>query len=664
MEPYEACLTHLAEAEKDAYLRTLSHGSNVDHSGTVFDGDLLRRLLIAVTDPSSGRPNFGTARFSWCTFHDSTLFESIQFDGDARFHSAHFHGASNFSRSIFNGVAEFSRAHFDDDCQFASAEFHRDAVFANSTIKGNAHFSHTCFDDTAAFQGVKFESAANFKHSEFKARSTFAQIAIKGRGKFHEARFWRSTDFTGSEFSLLTSFTKSTFHSHADFKSASFSDATFQWVTFHGEVSFGRAKFGRGMFSQSSFLNNAHFGYTHFEGASYFTETSFMKSVSFRGSKFDSHAHFVRTKFEEVTRFGPMLCRGSLILNGTSFSKAVIIELAARSVSFHQTHWASTGLLRIRHADVDMSHAVFSSSIILSSATEQFTTGEAAVLDDSSLLGEPEPAARVTSLRGVDAGQLLLNDVDLSGCNFGGAMHLDQLRLEGECKFGRAPTGIHIDGWRITRWSPRRVVLEEQIWRAAGSRSHGWVGGSASNTHSPAALTAVYRQLRKSLEDSKNEPDAADFYYGEMEMRRNDPSRPRSERLLLSLYWLVSGYGLRAGRALAWLAVSMTTTLTALILWGIPSQAPATISHGTFNGRTFTETTEKVKVSQPSGPLLRRISMERSERALRVVVNSVAFRSSGQHLTTSGAYIEMASRLAEPVLLGLAVLAIRSRLKR
>ncbi|MFE7711868.1 hypothetical protein ACFU6I_40355 [Streptomyces sp. NPDC057486] len=45
-------------------------------------------------------------------------------------------------------------------------------------------------------------------------------------------------------------------------------------------------------------------------------------------------------------------------------------------------------------------------------------------------------------------------------------------------------------------------------------------------------------------------------------------------------------------------------------------------------------------------------------------LNSVVFRSSGQDLTTAGTYIEMASRVTEPVLLGLAVLAIRNRVKR
>ncbi|MEC4576266.1 hypothetical protein [Streptomyces virginiae] len=61
--------------------------------------------------------------------------------------------------------------------------------------------------------------------------------------------------------------------------------------------------------------------------------------------------------------------------------------------------------------------------------------------------------------------------------------------------------------------------------------------------------------------DARNEPDAADFCYGEMEMRRHDGDRPHSERLLLTLYWALSGCGLRAPRALAWLLGAMTATV-------------------------------------------------------------------------------------------------------
>lgn len=49
---------------------------------------------------------------------------------------------------------------------------------------------------------------------------------------------------------------------------------------------------------------------------------------------------------------------------------------------------------------------------------------------------------------------------------------------------------------------------------------------------------------------------------------------------------------------------------------------------------------------------------------MNVTINSVVFRPSGQDLPTTGAYVEMTSRLTEPVLLGLFVLAVRNRVKR
>ena len=54
----------------------------------------------------------------------------------------------------------------------------------------------------------------------------------------------------------------------------------------------------------------------------------------------------------------------------------------------------------------------------------------------------------------------------------------------------------------------------------------------------PAARLAVlYRQLRKSVEEAKNEPGAADWYYGEMEMRlveHRAPGRAVAARGLLA----------------------------------------------------------------------------------------------------------------------------------
>ncbi|MFF2235716.1 hypothetical protein [Streptomyces anulatus] len=180
----------------------------------------------------------------------------------------------------------------------------------------------------------------------------------------------------------------------------------------------------------------------------------------------------------------------------------------------------------------------------------------------------------------------------------------------------------------------------------------------------PAAVAALYRQLRKSLEDGKNEPDAADFYYGECEMRRHDGTRPWSERALLGAYWGLSGYGLRAGRAAGWLVATMVATVALMMLWGLPADDPKPVTTGRQSGQDITLITDSPDPLNPAGPLDERVTMERFEKSLRVVVNSVVFRSSGQDLTTFGTYTEMLSRITEPVLLGLAVLTIRNRVKR
>lgn len=169
-----------------------------------------------------------------------------------------------------------------------------------------------------------------------------------------------------------------------------------------------------------------------------------------------------------------------------------------------------------------------------------------------------------------------------------------------------------------------------------------------------------------SARTGKNEPDAADFYYGECEMRRHDTTRPQSERALLTAYWALSGYGLRATEALAWLGAAMAATIAVMVLWGLPvdDPKPTTTGRQAAAGQQVTLTTDTPDPVNPTGPLPDRATSERFEKALRVVVNSVVFRSSGQDLTTTGTYTEMTSRLAEPVLLGLAVLAVRSRVKR
>jgi hypothetical protein len=139
---------------------------------------------------------------------------------------------------------------------------------------------------------------------------------------------------------------------------------------------------------------------------------------------------------------------------------------------------------------------------------------------------------------------------------------------------------------------------------------------------------------------------------------------PWAERSLLTAYWALSGYGLRPSRALGWLMVAMTATVLAMMLWGLPQSDPKPKSTGTVAGGSITMTTDTFGPVNPDGPYRERLTTERFEKSLRVVINSVVFHSSDQNLTTAGTYTEMTSRLTEPVLLGLAALAIRGRVKR
>src|SRR4051794_12784579 len=140
-------------------------------------------------------------------------------------------------------------------------------------------------------------------------------------------------------------------------------------------------------------------------------------------------------------------------------------------------------------------------------------------------------------------------------------------------------------GWRRggmwslpVRWTTRRTIAEEHRWRHDEQSSPGWwdpeqrlepttPNWQESERQSPLEIAAIYRQLRKAVEDRKDEPGAADLYYGEMEMRRH--AAKGAERALLTAYWLFSGYGLRAFRATAALVVTIAIIGVGFYLQGI-----------------------------------------------------------------------------------------------
>ncbi|MER6677691.1 pentapeptide repeat-containing protein [Streptomyces sp. NPDC000983] len=721
------CLAHLADTECDAYLAGLTPGTSIDHRGTTFSEPLLNALLDALRDPATGHPRIGDARFESATFQGSARFESAVFEGSARFRSATFESDARFGSARFMNSAAFGASEFQADTWFGSATFERDALFGSATFKlgsmfdsatfklgaffgsatftGGAVFGAASFRGDAAFEAATFHSGAwfgsarfrgdavfrsatfergaLFEAAAFRGDAVFRSVTFKGGAVFGAATFRKGARFELATFERGVAFESATFQGDALFDSARFRDdalfdsVTFQggarfWsVTFHAGVWFGSAAFEHdAVFGSATFEGDVRFELATFGGDAVFGSATFKEGTQFESATFHGDLRFEQAVFERVVGLGPVVCAGRVVLSGALFGGPVTLSFAARRLDCRRTRWSATAEVRLRHATVDFSHAVFEYPLTIAAEARPFVRSdgqpvvERALADAPDTPDGPDAAVRVASLRGVDAAHLVLADVDLSGCLFTGTVHLDQLRLEGACSFDTVPPRTL--PWRPARFTQRRTLAEEHHWRASQpAADRGWnVAVLGAGRVGPAQLAPVYRALRKAFEDSKDEPGAADFYYGEMEMRRHDPtSTTRAERGLLHGYWMLSGYGLRASRALGWLAAAMLVTILLLMGVGLPEDSPKHEATGTVppGGGTVTFEIDKADPQNPTG---NRFTGDRFEKALNVTLNSVVFRSSGQDLTTAGTYIEMASRVTEPVLLGLAVLAVRNRVKR
>ncbi|GHE55551.1 hypothetical protein GCM10018785_26170 [Streptomyces longispororuber] len=622
-EPYEACLAHLDDIALQAYLTALRPGSDLDHRGTTIGTALLERLLNALHAPDTGHPSVGAARF-----------DGAVFDGGARFGRTAFAGRAEFNGADFRGLAVFG------------ADFQREAGFAGATFQSDAVFEGASFARDAEFDGAVFTGNARFTWAAFKTGVTFDGAVFHGGAAFGGATFRGVTDFGGAAFAHDAWFDGAAFHGVTVFAGA----------TFEGVAGFaGAALRGDARFGGTAFADGARFAGAAFTGNASFRGATFSRGAWFDGAVFHGAADFAGAVFERASVVGPLACRGTVDLSRAHFAGAVTLEIAASGVKCWRTRWTSTAVLRLRHAAVGFSDAVLESPVSVSAHPVPFTQRDGAPLDETAIAHRP---VRILGLLGVDASHLTLRDVDLTTCRVVGTFHLDQLRLHGRCPLAPVPTGVRRSGLLPLRHTTRRTLVEEHHWRAARERAaEGWTPAPAGRTPlQPAALAPVYRELRKAFEDSKNEPGAADFYYGEMEMRRHDTEAPAAERFMLWLYWAASGYGLRASRALSWLLAAMTATVVLMLGFGLPD-TPA---------EAFPPDAGVIGKQNPElhAAFTDRFTAARAQKAADVVVNSVVFRSSGQDLTTAGRYTEMASRLTEPVLLALALLAVRGRVKR
>ncbi|MFC8433951.1 pentapeptide repeat-containing protein [Streptomyces sp. NPDC057253] len=622
---YEECLAHLDEGARQAYLASLRPGEDVDHRGTLFSQSLFAELLDAVSE-GDGRAYFRKA-----------LFDAAEFEGDVNLANATFHGEAAFRRVRFHGKAVFSETQFRDI-----------SSFKGSTFASSAHFPSAQFAKPARFSGVKFLGHAGFNRSRFSNVARFDSAEFSDVATFTKAVFSHDANFSGARFAWPSRFIEAHFDKQADFSKVEFAK--------------------RVNFTEAAFVGSVKFDDSKFVGRAEFSATSFSADVNFEGVHFLEDALFKESSFEKLSHFGPVVCSGEVDMSFAVFKSPSTLEISSIRLDCRRTRFEVTASLSLRYSTVDFTGAVLGQSVSISAGHTAFERPSGGPVRENFRSGRSEEV-KIVSLRGVDVSHLVLTDIDLSNCRFSGSLNLDKLRIEGRSKFATTPRGlqrrfIFVPSW----WTRRNTIAEEHYWRAAeGSRPEGWSRAPANSRQErpvrPDDLAGIYRQLRKSLEDSKDEPGAADFYYGEMEARRKNREKGSvGERVLLSAYWALSGYGIRASRAFGWLTSMLVISVLVMMLCGIPGNSPREITSGTYTGNSVNLSTVPEKPVLGEG--VDRFTWRRFERSSRTVANAIVFRSAEQRLTSLGVAMEFICRVFGPLLLALSILAIRGRVKR
>jgi hypothetical protein len=491
---------------------------------------------------------------------------------------------------------------------FAGATFEGDARFTGATFKGDAGFTGVTFEGDAGFGGAKFEGDAGFDGAAFEGHASFGRATFEHGAWFGRATFKRYARLAGATF---------------------LGDAWFGEAMFGDDVGFGSATFERGAwFGRAAFRGDAGFSGTAFNGGACFHEATFEHGAWFSKATFKGDAEFGEATFKGDLAPLDLVVEGTLDLDGVQFVSHTRIRTTAAMLVCRRTRFLGGVRLDVDRALVRLDDSDLSLPSLLIGPV-------LAGGDPAGTAAQP----KLLSLQGANVAGLTLGNIDLAVCRFAGSHNLDKLRLEADTLFGTSPA--------VAGWERRQVIAEESAWRDARPRPGRWVAPEwpdrlASQDRpeplSPGVVAGVYRALRKGREDAKDEPGAADFYYGEMEMRRHDHgtadsagSRGRATRSVLFAYWLVSGYGLRAWRSLVALAV--VTALLALAFYFIGfTRPPEPASYWTSLLFAFRST--------------------------------ISLTDSQVTLTAWGSFFQALLRITGPVLLGLTLLALRGRVKR
>lgn len=528
-----------------------------------------------------------------------------------------------------------------------------------------ADFEHTRFDDRAMFLATTFSGGVDFSFSEFRSRA-YLDCEVSGLFRISGSEFHHNvsicTGSCGGEFQaegieseglvLMDGFSVG-------------SDLTFSRSQFKGQV---------------VLYNVSVNGHANFNGTTWSDTTDERYSLEAEQwlildeAEFRRQAHWnataeviscVGTVFRDSIRIssvGSQLLLDRAIFEGPARVVGEVAEDPARSAGLIRSHLLDS-VREVDEALVPDGDDGRSPGQRDDGFTMLPRIAEMRVAREAKALEEADQPTLISARR-AGLGRVVLTDVDATNCRFFDASEMDRLRW----------TNLRLGG--TPRWrTGRRVIAEETNWRLARRFSWGWDAESPvcpewlrdpgqrpigtadlEPEEAPRAelIAEVYRQLRKGREDAGDRPGAADFYYGEMEMRRQAAKRLSGERALLWLYWAVSGYGLRASRAVLTLALAIVLASYAMASSGYCDPADP---YGDRDAKVCVN-----PVDPPAPGVADVFTLSNLSFTAGTAVTVVG--APGAALTSGGHAIRVFLRLIGPLLIALAVLALRNRVRR
>jgi len=484
------------------------------------------------------------------------------------------------------------------------------------------------------FQGAKFFGGVSFDNATFTGAADFQEIVFQEKANFHEATFTEEANFKGAKF-----------HDHASFDSAKFSkDAIFYEATFDGISEFSFAKFDKeANFNLSKFIGKAHFGgnTTFTENAS-FQGVEFNEEAIFNGATFSKRAFFLLARFGKITSFDRVTFQEDVIFHHATFSEGAIFFFVTfgKEASFNfaifigEASFAKTIFSRA----ADFGSTTFNkggnfSGVLFKEGKSNFSFGK--FFDRSLFIGskdDKEKNIQIFKNIKVDfrnvvmspPNAIIFRDADLSQCLFQGT-RVDKIEFTNvkwamiPGKLGYSRTGIYdekisLDSIKSTKKSKKKDK-ENLDWEH---------------------IERVYRDLKVNHIETGDHERAGDFHYGEKEVRRRNPSTPLMHRFFLNLYRILSGYGERYLRPLAWAFFVLISGTIGYLAFGIGMADGLSLGIKDW----FTVLLYSLQVMT----LLRPTELE------PIGVTSTA--------------IKVFQSISGPIILGLFALALRQRLKR